>query len=309
MLKLFLSRFLQAVVVLLGVVTVVFFVLRLVPGDPARVIAPTASPAAQEQVRQELGLNDPIALQYVNYLGDVLKGDFGNSYFFSGSTANLIFTALPYTVNLVIVALVIGVVFSVPLGAYASLRKRRLADRAVLGLSITAQSTPNFLIALIGLTVLAPLLSLPTVGYVGPISLLLPSMALGISLIGVMTQTIRNNLTQTLDSPLAEALRSRGASWRHIIRRHGARLATVSVTNLIGIQIGFLLGGAVIIEFIFNYPGLGLLTLNAVLRRDYPLIQAITVTTALIFIVLNLLIDISHGIIDPRIRASTGRRA
>jgi len=299
----------QTLVVLLGVATLVFFALRLIPGDPARVIAPTSSPEVQAEVRRSLGLDQPLGVQYLTYLRDLVTGDFGTSYFFDGSTLGLIGDALPYTLYLVVTALVLGLLVSMPLGALAARHRRAVTDRAVLGFSIVAQSTPNFLIALVGITLVASALSLPTVGYVGPVSLVLPSIALAVSLVGLLTQSIRNNLVATLDGSLTEALRSRGASVWQIILRHGARLSAVSVTNLLGVQLGFLLGGAVVIEYIFNYPGLGLLTLNAVLRRDYPLIQAITITTALVFVLLNLVIDLSHGYLDPRMRPARRRPA
>ncbi|TCQ06177.1 peptide/nickel transport system permease protein [Rhizobium sp. PP-F2F-G36] len=298
----------QSILVLAGVVTLIFFVLRLVPGDPISVIAPTASVAVKAELRISLGLDLPLWQQYVVFLQNVVRGDFGQSYFFQGRAIDLVMTALPYTTALAGAAILIALLVAVPAGIAAALHADRTVDRVVLGASLIFQSMPNFWLALLMLSVVAVKSGLfPTVGYVGPLSLVLPAVTLSISLIAVLTQVLRNALVECLRSDMATAMRARGIALSRILLVHGMRLSAVPLLTVIGVQLGYLLGGAVVIEYIFNFPGLGLLTLNAVLRRDYPLLQLVVLVTALIFLVINLLIDLSYGLIDGRL--ATRRRA
>ena len=301
----------QACLVLAGVVTLIFFILRLVPGDPVSVIAPSATLEAKAELRKSLGLDLPLWQQYLSFLGDVAEGDFGQSYFFQGSAVGLVLNALPYTALLALTTLLIALAIAIPAGIASALRANRLTDRIILAFCLVFQSAPNFWLALLLLSIVAIGTGLfPTVGYVGPISLVLPAIALSLSLVAILTQILRNTLIDVLQSDMVTAMRARGLSASRIVLVHGMRLASVPLLTIIGVQLGYLLGGAVVIEYIFNFPGLGLLTLNAVLRRDYPLVQLIVIVTALIFLVINLLIDLSYGLIDGRLsserRSSTG---
>ncbi len=302
----------QALLVLAGVITLIFFVLRLVPGDPVSVIAPTATAQAKAEIRTGLGLDLPLWQQYIVFLGNVLRGDFGQSYFFQGRAIDLVMNALPYTAALAGAALAIALAVSLPAGVVSAMRADRPVDRIILGICLVFQSAPNFWLALLLLSLVAVKTGLfPTVGYVGPVSLILPAFTLSLSLIAILTQVLRNALVDVLRSDMATAMRARGLLPMRIVLVHGLRLAAVPLMTVIGVQLGYLLGGAVVIEYIFNFPGLGLLTLNAVLRRDYPLLQLIVLVTALIFLALNLLIDLSYGLIDGRLattrRAAAGR--
>nr|WP_231750835.1 ABC transporter permease [Mycobacterium sp. NAZ190054] len=291
----------QTLVVLLGVVSLVFFMLRLIPGDPVRVIAPTANEAAAAQIRSELGLDQPLFTQYWRFLQQMVRGDFGESYFFQGGALDLVLKALPYTALLAMVALVLSVLAGVALGVFAARREDRWSDRTVNILTIVLQSMPNFWVAImLGSFVAVKSGLFPTVGYVGPISLVLPSIALAAPLTAVIANVVRTNVVDTLRSEMAVALRARGLSTGRIAWRHALRLSGVPLLTVLGAQFGYLLGGAVVVEYIFNYPGMGLLTLNTVLRRDYPLMQVITLVTALIFLLLNLMVDLSYGRIDRR---------
>ncbi|CAM5761442.1 glutathione ABC transporter permease [Labrys miyagiensis] len=297
----------QAILVLAGVITLIFFVLRLVPGDPVSVIAPTATAAAKAEIRANLGLDLPLWQQYAVFLKNVAQGDFGQSYFFQGRAIDLVLTALPYTAALATLAIVIALCIALPAGIASAMNADHAFDRTMLGFCLLFQSAPNFWLALLMLSMVAVKSGLfPTVGYVGPISLVLPAVTLSISLIAILTQVLRNSLVESLRSDMATAMHARGLSPMRIVLAHGLRLAAVPLMTVIGVQLGYLLGGAVVIEYIFNFPGLGLLTLNAVLRRDYPLLQLIVLVTALIFLVINLLIDLSYGFIDGRL--ATRRR-
>lgn len=297
-----LKRIGQAVLVLLGVITLIFFVLRLVPGDPVSVIAPNASAEAKAELRQQLGLDLPIWEQFLRFLGDLAQGEFGQSYFFQGSTTTLVMGALPYTATLAAVTVMIALVVALPLGILSAVKTDSWLDRVILGICLIFQSAPNFWIALLLLSLVAIGTGLfPAVGYEGPISLVLPAIALSLSLIAILTQVLRNALVDVLRSEMVTAMHARGISLARIVLVHGLRLSAVPMMTVIGAQLGYLLGGAVVVEYIFNFPGLGLLTLNAVLRRDYPLVQLIVITTALIFLVINLLIDLSYGLVDGRL--------
>lgn len=297
----FLRRAGQTLFVLVGIITLVFFILRLIPGDPVSVIAPSASAEAKAQIRAQLGLDQSIWHQYALFWGQIAKGDFGQSYFFQGKAIDLVLAALPYTAALAGCALLIALALAIPAGVLSAVNQDRLADRVVLGFCLVFQSAPNFWVALLLISVIAIRLGFPTVGYVGPVSLMLPSLALSVSLVAVLTQVVRNSLVGALHSDMATAMKARGLSLPRIIFVHSLRLSCVPLMTVIGVQLGYLLGGAVIIEYIFNYPGLGLLTLNAVLRRDYPLLQVIVLVTALIFLLINLAIDMSYGLVDGRL--------
>ena len=292
----------QALLVLAGVVTLIFFMLRLIPGDPVSVIAPSANAVAKAQIRVDLGLDQPLFVQYLRFLGQAAHGDFGRSYFFQGSAIDLVVHALPYTAALASGALALALLLAIPLGILSAVFADRPLDRAILGFCLILQSSPNFWVALLLLSSVAVKTGLfPTVGFVGPISLVLPAVALSVSLIAVLSQVVRNSLVDVLRTEMTTAMRARGLPLSRIVLVHGMRLIGVPLLTVVGAQFGYLLGGAVVIEYIFNYPGLGLLTLNAVLRRDYPLLQVITLVTALIFLVINLLIDLSYGLIDGRL--------
>lgn len=299
-----LSRIGQALLVLLGVVTLIFFVLRLVPGDPVAVIAPTATDAARAEIRAQLGLDQPLLTQYLHFLRDILHLDFGQSYFFQGPALGMVMKALPFTAALSGSALLLALLIAVPLGALAAVRAERLTDRLVLGLCLLFQSAPNFWVALLLLTVVAVGTGIfPAVGYVGPISLVLPAVALSLPLIALFAQVVRNAVLVAASGDMATAMKARGIPARRIVMVHALRLSCVPLMTVVGVQLGYLLGGAVIVEYIFNFPGLGLLTLNAVLRRDYPLLQVIILVTAFIFLLINLLIDLSYGLVDGRLAA------
>jgi len=300
----FIRRFGQAIVVLVGIVTLIFFVLRLIPGDPVSVIAPTATAEAKAQIRAQLGLDQTLWHQYVTFLHNVVSGDFGQSYFFQGRAIDLVSKALPYTAALAGCALLIALVIAIPAGVASAVHEDSVVDRVILGICLIFQSSANFWVALLLISVVAIRAGLPTVGYVGPISLVLPSLALSLSLIAVLTQVVRISLIGALHSDMAVAMKARGLPPRRIVLIHCLRLSCVPLMTVIGAQLGYLLGGTVIIEYIFNYPGMGLLTLNSVLRRDYPLLQIIVLVTSLIFLVINLIIDMSYGLVDGRLSAA-----
>jgi ABC-type dipeptide/oligopeptide/nickel transport system permease component len=296
-------RIAQAILVVVGVAAVIFFVMRLVPGDPARLISPRASEQALAAIRIKLGLDKPLIVQFLFFLLSALHGDLGTSYYEQQSAVSLIFERLPLTLLLTGMAMALAVAAGLPLGFLAATNRDSAIDKLVLGVQMLFQSAPNFWVAMVLLIVFAVNFKiLPAIGYDSPLSAILPAMSLAIGLIAVISRVSRSSMIEILETDMVKALRARGIAPRLILWRHALKNSLLPLLTLLGAQVGYLLGGAVIVEFIYNYPGLGLLTLEAVLRRDYPLVQAIVIVTATIFVSVNLLIDLSYGIIDPRIR-------
>jgi peptide/nickel transport system permease protein len=304
MLRYIIGRVVQAVLVVLAVAAVIFFVTRLAPGDPARLIAgQLASAQSVAEVRHQLGLDNSPLVQFGNFVTNALHGDFGNSYYQQASVFSLIAERLPLTLLLTAVAILIAVVVGFPLGFFAATHQGSFIDRAVLAVQMLFQSAPNFWLALEFLLIFGVQLAwVQPIGYFGLQSVILPALSLALGLIAVISRVSRVSMVEILELDWVKALHARGTPRRRIIWVHAFKSTWVPTLTLLGAQVGYLLGGAVIVESIFNYPGLGLLTLNAVLRKDYPLVQAIVVVTTAIFVLVNLLIDLAYGLIDPRIR-------
>jgi ABC-type dipeptide/oligopeptide/nickel transport system permease component len=300
-----LRRLAQAILVIVAVSAVIFFIMRLVPGDPARLMEPRASEQALAALRVQLGLNKPVPVQFALFVVNALHGDLGSSYYQQAPVLTLIAQRLPLTLFLTAAAMAQAIIIGLPMGFLAATHRGTPIDKAILGVQMLFQSAPNFFVALVLLLVVGVNMQLiPAIGYIGPESVILPSVSLAIGLIAIISRVARGAMMEVLELDWVKALRARGISRRSIIWRHAFKSTFVPTLTLLGGQIGYLLGGAVVVEWIFNYPGLGLLTLDAVLRKDYPLVQAIVIVTASIFVLVNFLIDVSYGIIDPRIRQS-----
>jgi len=297
------GRLAQALLVVVAVTAVIFFVMRLVPGDPARLIAPRASAETIALLHVQLGLDKPLPIQFVLFLSNAAHGDLGQSYYQQLPALALIEQRLPYTILLAGLAMLIAIGIGVPLGFFAATRRGSVADKAVLTVQMLFQSAPNFWIALVLLLVVGVQLRwVQPIGFEGLQSAILPAVALAVGLIAVISRVARGSMMEVLELDWLKALRARGISRHRIIWVHAFKNTWIPTLTLLGAQVGYLLGGAVVVEWIFNYPGVGLLTLEAVLRKDYPLVQAIVIVTASIFVLVNLLIDISYGLIDPRVR-------
>lgn len=300
----FLARRLgQALVVVIAVGAVIFFVMRLLPGDPARLMSPRASPEALEALHIQLGLDKPKIVQFLTFAREAFQGNLGESYYEQAPALRLIFRALPLTILLAGMSMLIAVVIGLPLGFLAATNRGKAVDRVVLVVQMIFQSAPSFWLALVLLLVFGVNLHWfnPT-GYQGIESAVLPSVSMAIGLIAVISRSARGSMIDVLDRDWVKALHARGIARRRIVWVHAFKNTWVSTLTLLGAQVGYLLGGAVVVEWIFNYPGVGLLTLNAVLRKDYPLVQAVVIVTATIFVLVNLIVDMSYGIIDPRVR-------
>ena len=305
-------RILSVVPVLLVVAVLVFLMLRLVPGDPAVVLAgDTASPELIQQIRERMGLEKPIVVQFGIWLADVLRGDFGESYFFRTKVSTLILQRLEPTLALGGAALLLAVVVAVPLGVLAAFRQGSWIDRGVMGLSVAGFSVPVFVLGYLLVWVFSVELEwLPVQGYariaegVGPFleRLILPAVTLAIVYIALVARITRTSVLEVLGEDYIRTARAKGLTDGEVLARHALRNAAVPILTIIGIGLSVLIGGAVVTESVFAIPGLGRLTVEAVLSRDFPVVQALILLFSTGYVLVNLLIDIGYAFLDPRIR-------
>ncbi|ANP89817.1 MULTISPECIES: ABC transporter permease [Rhizobium] len=315
-------RLAQGALIVFLVTLLIFTLLRVVPGDPVRLMAGGMAPEALiEQIAKDMGLRDPILVQFGRYMSGVVRGDLGQSFVRPASGAStggssfgdstrgeraevltLIGDTLPMTLQLGGLAIFFALVFSFLVGIPGGLAPGRWPDRVAFYISSIFISLPNFWLGI----VLAMLLSvklgwLPAIGYSGFAYTILPAIVLAVELAPVLIRTLTGSVATVMMEPFIAVGNVRGLSRSRIIVAHALRNASVPLLNLIGIQISGLLGGVLVVEFIFDYPGLGLLTINAVLQRDFPLIQGIAIVTSAIFVFINIAVDLIATMIDPRL--------
>lgn len=302
-----LRRVLLAVFVLWGVVTVVFMIVRLVPADPALLIAGMdATPEQLATLRHQMGLDQPLAVQYLSYIGGVLTGDFGSSYTQNVPAMQLVRQVLPNTALLAVLACALALVVSFPLGLLAALRVNRSSDRVVTTMSLLTQSLPGFWVGVVLMLVFSQRLHwLPSAGLSSPAALILPVITVALPFIAILTRMTRSGLLEVMGEGYLTTARAKGLSERVVIFSHATRNATIPVITLVGLEFGTLLGGAVITETVFSFPGVGRLLVSAILVRDYNLVQACVVVIAAAFVVVNLVVDLLYGYLDPRVRLAT----
>jgi peptide/nickel transport system permease protein len=299
-----LHRFLQMLVVIFGVVTVTFFAVRLVPGDPARLMEPPGTPESVLKItRQQLGTDKSIPDQYVAFVKDLARGDLGTSFRGDRQVTEVVLNALPNTFALGIASMLVATTISFAVGVGASLRPNGWFDRLTLFFSTVAQSTPSFWLGVVLTLYFAIELDwFPAVGMHGPASFVLPTSTLAIALMPLLIRAVRQGFIETMGEGFVRAARARGISDRRIISIHVTKVGAVPLVTLIGLQAGYVLGGAVVIESIFNWPGVGNLALQALQQRDFPLIQGTVVVIAVVFTVVNFLVDLTYAALDPRVK-------
>lgn len=297
-------RLLLAVFVLWGAVTVVFIIVRMVPSDPAILIAgDTATPEQLAALREQMGLDQPLIVQYLGYLGNALTGNFGRSYTQFVPAMDLIAQVLPNTALLALTACALALVVSFPLGLLAALRVNRFSDRAVTTLSLLTQSLPGFWIGVVLMLVFSRQLNwLPSAGLDSPQSLILPTITLALPFIAILTRMVRSGLIEVVGEGYITTARAKGLPERTVIFPHAIRNATIPVVTLVGLEFGTLLGGAVITETVFSFPGIGRLLVFSIQVRDYATVQACVVVIAASFVLVNLIVDLLYGYLDPRVR-------
>jgi peptide/nickel transport system permease protein len=304
-------RFLLTIPAMLAMSVIVFFIVRLVPGDPAiAILGLRASPESVAALREELRLDDPIWVQYVTWLGNVLQGDLGVDYHSHEPIREQLVTRLPVTLEMALLAMLMSVVLAIPLGVLAAV-KRGPADVASSVLGLVGISIPDFWLGVLLILLVSLVLGwLPSSGYVplresvwGNIShLLLPSFTLALGLAAVLTRTTRAAVLDVLHRPYVQTARAKGLAERAVVAGHVFRNAAIPIVTVLGLQLGYILGGAIVIEQIFSLPGVGRLTLNAVLNRNYPVIQGAVLLVTFLFMLVNILTDALYAMLDPRVR-------
>jgi ABC-type dipeptide/oligopeptide/nickel transport system permease component len=307
------NRLIGSIPVLFGVLLLGFLLLQLIPGDVARVIAgPTATQDVVDAIRADLGLDRPLIVQFGLYLGRVLQGDLGQSMVNNTSVAAELAEALWPTAELMIACLVFAVPVGIGLGALAAMNRGGWLDRAIIAISVVGVSTPVFFFALILMIWLGYHWQLfPFLGRAGPIwtleglhGIVLPAMTLGLSFIGPVARMTRTSALEVMNADHVRTARAKGLRERAVILKHVLRNALIPVVTLIGLQAGFLLGGAVVTETIFSWPGIGRMAVGAILARDMPLAQGAILSLAIAFIVINLVVDIAYAALDPRVKGA-----
>jgi len=304
MFRILANRLLAAVFVIWGVVTMVFLILRVLPGDPAALaLGFDATPEALAALRQQMGLDQPIIVQYFIFLADVIRGNFGDSLFLQEPALQLVLDRLPATFQLAIPALILAVLVALPLGVLAGSRSGSLADRIISVVTLGAQSIPNFWIGLMLILILARNFGLlPTSGRGNWQHMIMPVITLSLPLLAVLTRFTRTGMLENLQADYVRTARSKGLKEQLVYYRHIFRNMLIPVITTLGLQAGTLLGGAVVIEIVFAWPGLGRLTVDSILRRDYPVVQAAVLVIALLVVLVNLTVDLFYTVVDPRIR-------
>jgi len=305
-------RLLATLPVMTGVAVVVFMLLRLTTGDPAAIIAgDNATSQDVAAIRSKLGLDRPIVQQFVIWVGSVLRGDLGESFFFKKQVSELIAERVEPTLALATCTLLLAVTLAVPLGVLAAWRRGTWIDRGVMGLSVLGFSVPVFVIGYVLIYLVAIQLGwLPVQGYqrladgfAGFIQrLILPSIALAIIYVALIARITRTSVLEVLNADHVRTARAKGLGDLTVLFRHVLRNAAVPIVTVIGLGVALLIGGVVVTESVFSIPGLGRLTVDAVLARDYPTVQAVILLFSVVYVLINLVVDLSYTFLDPRIR-------
>jgi len=305
-------RLLATVPVMTVVAIFVFLLLRLTAGDPAAIIAGDSATTQQvAEIRQKLGLERPIVEQFFIWIGRILQGDFGESYFFKKTVVELIRDRLEPTAALAVCTLILAVAMAVPLGVVAAVRRGTWVDRAVMGFSVLGFSVPVFVIGYALIYLFAIDLGwLPVQGYQRLAEgfwgflerLILPSLTLAVIYVALIARITRASLLEVLGADHVRTARAKGLGNASVLLRHVLRNAAVPIVTVIGLGVALLIGGVVVTESVYGIPGLGRLTVDAVLARDYPTVQAVVLLFSVVYVMINLLVDLTYTLLDPRIR-------
>lgn len=307
-----LRRILAVIPVMLLVAVFVFLLLRLTPGDPAAIIAgDMATPAQLERIREAMGLNQPLHIQFITWVGQLLRGDLGTSLISNTPVAAMIADRMGPTLAIALLTIIMSVLLAVPMGVLAAWKHRSAADYAVMAFSVLGFSIPVFVIGYIFILIFSLKLGwFPVQGYT-PISAgllpflknaFLPALTLTTIYVALIARMTRANMLEVLGEDYIRTARAKGAPERTVLFRHALRNAAVPILTVIGTGFALLIGGVVVTETVFNIPGIGRLTVDAILARDYPVIQAMILLTSFLYVLVNLLIDLSYSLFDPRIR-------
>ena len=296
-------RVLASVPTLWGVATVVFVMARLLPGDPARVIAGVlASPEDVEHIRRQMGLDQPLLVQYGYFMGSLLRLDLGTSAHTNAPVVEEIGSRLPYTVELAVLALAIAITVGLLAGVAAAVRRNTMLDLVISSFSVFGVSMPVYWLGLMMIIVFAIYLHvLPAAGADEPTSIVMPAVTLALFSLALIARMTRSSMLEVLGQDYVRTARAKGAPFRSVVFRHALRNALLPIMTVVGLQFGALLGGAVVTETVFAWPGVGRLLIDSIFFRDYPVVQGLVLMFGTTFIVINLLVDLLYAYVDPRI--------
>jgi peptide/nickel transport system permease protein len=311
-LEFLIQRIAISIATLFVISLIVFTGVRLIPGDPARVMAGTdADSAGLEEIREKYGLKDPIVLQYLRWIGLALRGDLGESIRTREPVVKTVARKLPITIELAWLSVLIAVGIAIPAGVFSATRRNTIWDLLANGVSLCGLSIPSFWLGIMLILFLSVRLGwLPASGFVplweDPIGnvtrMIMPAFVLGTGLAAVLMRQTRNSMIEVLSADYIRTARSKGLAGRTVVFRHAIRNGLIPVVTILGLQMGALMSGAVVTEQIFVVPGFGRLIVEAVFTRDYPLVQGVVLITASAYVFINLLVDVSYSVLDPRIR-------
>jgi peptide/nickel transport system permease protein len=305
------SRFLArrlvfAALVVWGAVTVIFVIVRVIPGDPASVmLGPSATADQVASLRARLGLDTPLVAQYADYLRNALVLDFGESVRLGIPAAESVLRRLPATASLAFVAITLALLVSFPLGIRGARHPGSWSDKAIRLSSLVGQNLPTFWVGIVLLIVFSRWLRMfPSAGDDGPANYVLPAIVLALPLIGTLVRLVRGGLLDVLGEPYVQTARAKGLRSRAVLYGHAVPNMLIPVVTVVGLMLGDLLAGLVLVEVVFSWPGLGRLLVDAIDHRDYPVIQAAVAFIAITYALLNLAVDMTYGVLDPRVRVA-----
>lgn len=307
MIRVIVKRLLVGVLVMWGAASLIFLIVRVAPGDPATILlGPDADPAQIAELTARLGLDQPKLTQYVHFLADVARFNFGESYRLGRPAMSEVLTRLPATAELMLTSTAIAVVFGVTLGLLAGARPGRMVDRVVSASTIALQSFPTFWVGIMLILVFALWLGvLPSADAGTPAHLVLPAVTLALPFTATVARLTRTSVAETMREPYIQTARSKGLTEPQVLLGHALRNSLIPVVTIVGLHMGGLMGGAVIVENVFAWPGLGSLIVDAVAGRDYEVVQAATFLIAGIVMLFNLVADLLYSRLDPRIKLDT----
>ncbi len=303
--KYIIKRLLLLIPVLLGVSLLVFTILSLTPGDPAQLILGESAPKeAVLKLREEMGLNDPFLLQYLRFVKNAIIGDFGRSYTTGREVFGEIFSRFPNTFILAVVGMIISVCIGIPVGIISATKQYSAMDSISMILALLGVSMPVFWLGLMLILVFSVKLGLlPSGGFDGLKSIILPAATLGVGSAAIITRMTRSSMLEVIRQDYIRTARAKGVSEKVVINRHALKNALIPIITVVGLQFGGLLGGAVLTESVYSWPGVGRLMVDAIRQKDTPTVLAAVVFLAAVFSVVNLLVDILYAYVDPRIKS------
>ena len=304
MLKYILKRLLMAIPVLLGVTFIVFTIMSFTPGDPVQtMLGDNYTQEAYDEITEELGLNDPFLVRYVNYVVDLVQGEMGVSYSTKRAVSDEIFSRFPATVRLAGAAIFLAVVFGIPLGVISATKQYSFFDSGSMFVALVGVSMPNFWLGIMLILLFAANLGwLPASGDKGFLALILPAVTLSANSLATITRMTRSSMLETIRMDYIRTARAKGLRESRVIIHHALRNAMIPVITSVGLQFGFALSGAVLVETVFSWPGIGRLLVDTIKLKDTPVVLGVVVVMAASFTVINLVIDILYACFDPRIR-------